>query len=37
MEGEFYTVTLGVPVTLVFMRVTKVSFEHPLSATIEPG
>ena len=37
MEGQFYTVTLDVPVTFVLARFTLVSFEHSLSATIEPG
>ena len=38
MEGQFYTVTLGIPVTLKLQaRFTEVSFEHSLSATIEPG
>ena len=37
MEGQFYTITLGVPVTFVLMRFTRVNFEHSLRATIEPG
>ena len=37
MEGQFYTVTLDVPVTFVPTRYTEVNFEHSLSATIEPG
>ena len=36
MEGEVYTVILGIPVTFVSLRYTTCSFEHPLSATIEP-
>ena len=37
MEGQFYTVTLDVPVTFVYLRFTFISFEQFLSAMIEPG